>query len=387
MKARQPAFREAFSQLIAAPSVSCLDPALDQSNRPVVDLLANWLSDRGFDIEIMPVSREPEKVNLIARVGDGPGGLVLSGHTDTVPFNADKWRQDPFVLTERDGRYYGLGTADMKSFFPLILDTLADQDLKKLKQPLFILATCDEESAMTGAKALMESGRRLGRHALIGEPTSLKPIYMHKGVMFETVRLTGRSGHSSDPARGINALEGMNSVINSLIRWRDELQAREANPAFQVPVPTMNFGRIHGGDNPNRICADCELTLDVRLLPHMDIETTRAELRRIVTETVDGTGMEVEFDCIFPGTPGMETDRHADIIRYAESLTGEAADSVAFATEGPYLNAMGMDTLVLGPGNIEQAHQADEYLELERIEPMKIIIQQIVGHFCLNGNP
>lgn len=386
MPSKQPAFREALSQLIATPSVSCLDPDLDQSNRPVVDLLATWLSDRGFGIDIMPVNDEPEKVNLIARIGEGPGGLVLSGHTDTVPFSAGKWRQDPFVLTERDGRYYGLGTSDMKSFFPIIMDALADMDLDNLKQPLFILGTCDEESAMTGAKVLADSGRSLGRYALIGEPTGLKPIRMHKGVLFECIRLAGRSGHSSDPARGINALEGMNAVINSLICWRSELQERENNPDFRVPYPTLNFGRIHGGDNPNRICADCELTMDVRLLPHMDIEETRASLRRVVMETVDGTGMEVEFDCIFPGTPGMDTDRNAGIVRYAEELTGEDAGTVAFATEGPYLNAMGMQTVILGPGDIEQAHQADEYLALDRIEPMKKIIQQMVANFCIEAD-
>jgi len=239
---------------------------------------------------------------------------------------------------------------------------MADLDVKDLKQPLFILGTCDEESAMTGAKVLADSERSLGRYALIGEPTGLKPVRMHKGVMFESIRITGRSGHSSDPARGLNAVEGMNAVINTLIGWRDELQERESNPDFRVPTPTLNFGRIHGGDNPNRICADCELTLDVRLLPHMDIEETRASLRRRVMETVDGTGMEVAFDCIFPGTPGMDTDRNAAIVRYAEELTGEDAGTVAFATEGPYLNAMGMRTVILGPGDIEQAHQANEYI-------------------------
>ncbi|MEX2524351.1 MAG: acetylornithine deacetylase [Gammaproteobacteria bacterium] len=383
MSSKQPGFLEAFSRLIAAPSVSCLDPSLDQSNRPVIDLLANWLGDRGFDVDLMPVSDNPEKVNLIARAGEGSGGLVLSGHTDTVPYNEDKWDQDPFTLTERDGRYYGLGTSDMKSFFPIIMDALAEVDIRNLKQPLFILGTCDEESAMTGAKALADSGRSLGRYALIGEPTGLKPIRMHKGVMFESIRITGRSGHSSDPARGLNALEGMNAVINSLIRWRDELQERESNPDFRVPTPTLNFGRIHGGDNPNRICAECELTLDVRLLPHMDIEATRASLRQRVMETVDGTGMGVAFDCIFPGTPGMDTDRNAAIVRYAEELTGEEAGTVAFATEGPYLNAMGMNTVILGPGDIEQAHQANEYLALDRIEPMKQIIQQTVAKFCI----
>jgi len=260
---------------------------------------------------------------------------------------------------------------------------MADLDLEKLRQPLLILGTCDEESTMAGAKELMVSGRSLGRHALIGEPTGLKPIHMHKGVMFETIRLQGRAGHSSDPAMGINALEGMNTVINALIQWRRVLQERESNSAFHVPGPTLNLGRIRGGDNPNRICAECELSIDIRLLPTMDIEETRAELRQTVLKAVDGTGLEAEFDCIFPGTPGMDTDRDAGIIRYAEELTGVPAGTVAFGTEGPYLNAMGMETVVLGPGDIAQAHQANEFLALERIEPMIKIVQQMIGRFCL----
>lgn len=383
MTATQPEFKQALARLIETPSISALDPDLDQSNRPVVDLLATWLADRGFGIDIMPVSGEPEKVNLIAWAGSGPDGLVLSGHTDTVPCNPDQWHQDPFELTEKDGRYYGLGVSDMKSFFPIVMAAMADLDLEKLQQPLLILATCDEESTMAGAKELVESGRSLGRHALIGEPTGLRPIYMHKGVMFETIRLQGRAGHSSDPAMGLNALDGMNTVINALIQWRRVLQERESNPAFRVPGPTLNLGRIRGGDNPNRICAECELTIDIRLLPSMDIEETRAELRQTVLKAVDGTGLQTEFDCIFPGTPGMETDRDAAIVRYAEELTGAGADTVAFGTEGPYLNAMGMETVVLGPGDIAQAHQANEYLALERIEPMIKIVQQMIGRFCL----
>ena len=382
MTTTQITFTEAFRQLVATPSVSCLDPALDRSNRPVADLLATWLEDLGFTVEMMPVSEGPEKVNLIARAGSGGEGLLLAGHTDTVPYNHDMWDQDPFLLTERDGRYYGLGASDMKCFFAILIEVLQDVDLAQLARPLCILGTCDEESNMSGAKALVDSRVTLGRHALIGEPTGLVPIRMHKGVLFENIRLTGKAGHSSDPSMGINALEGMNKVINSLVQWRDELQSREENGAFKVPVPTLNLGSIRGGDNPNRICADCELTLDVRLLPHMEIEETRAALRQRVMQAVDGSGMGVEFDCIFPGTPGMHTDGAAEIVRVAEELSGRRAGSVAFGTEGPYFNAMGMETVVLGPGDIDQAHSANEYVAMDRIAPMRRIVHGMIKHFC-----
>ncbi|MGH8120187.1 MAG: M20/M25/M40 family metallo-hydrolase, partial [Gammaproteobacteria bacterium] len=126
---RIPAMMECFRKLIAIPSVSCIDPRLDQGNRPVVDLLAGWFADLGCNVELMPVPGHPAKYNLIARCGSGPGGLVLAGHTDTVPCDESLWGQSPFVLTEKDNRLYGLGTSDMKCFFPLVLETIRNMDL------------------------------------------------------------------------------------------------------------------------------------------------------------------------------------------------------------------------------------------------------------------
>ena len=220
------------------------------------------------------------------------------------------------------------------------------------------------------------------RYALIGEPTGLKPVTMHKGIVMEKIRLIGRAGHSSDPSLGINALEGMNAVITELMRWRDGVQLEHQNPSFKVPVPTLNFGSIHGGDNPNRICADCEITIDMRLLPAMDLEESRAGVRRTVMQAIDGSGMTVEFESIIPGIPALHTDRSSEIVRVAEQLAGEPAGTVAFGTEGPYMNAMGMDTVVLGAGDIDQAHQADEYLALDRIKPMQALLGKLVAHFC-----
>jgi acetylornithine deacetylase len=374
---------DAFSRIIALPSVSCMNPLYDQSNRDVVELLANWFGDLGFSTELQLVSSNPDKLNLIACYGQGEGGLVLSGHTDTVPYNENLWKQDPFKLTERDNKLYGLGSTDMKGFFPIVLAALEKIDLKKLDRPLFILATCDEESTMGGAKALVSSKRALGRHALIGEPTGLKPISMHKGILIESIKLIGQSGHSSDPSLGVNALEGMNTVINQLSCWRDELQRQEQNPLFKVPVPTMNFASIQGGDNPNRICGDCEMTIDLRMLPGMDLQECRAGIRKTVMQAIDGRGLTVEFDEVFSGSAGMHTDENAEIIKLAEKLAGEPTGTVAFGTEGPYLNEMGMDTVVLGPGDIDQAHQANEYIPTDRIEPMIAILEKMITHFCI----
>jgi acetylornithine deacetylase len=374
---------EVFSKLIAAPSVSSIDPRFNQSNREVVEMLASWLEDLGFDCELQVVACDPDKLNLIACKGKGEGGLVLSGHTDTVPYNESQWHQDPFKLSEIDNKLYGLGSTDMKNFFPIVMAALEKIDLSKLNHPLFILATCDEESTMAGARALVSSKRALGRHALIGEPTGLQPINMHKGIMVESIKLVGSSGHSSDPGLGVNALEGMHTVIAALMKLRDDIQAKQRNPAFKVPVPTMNFASIHGGDNPNRICGDCELKIDMRMLPGMELEDCRAAIRRTVMQSIDGRGLIVEFDDVFSGLAPMQTDSEAEIVRLAEKLAGEPTGAVAFGTEGPYLNAMGMDTVILGPGDIDQAHQANEYLVMDRIEPMIGILEHMIKHFCV----
>ena len=383
MNQNAPDFMECFTRLVATPSISSIDPSLDQGNRAVIEILAGWLEDLGFAIELMPVAGQSGKLNLVACSGQGEGGLVLSGHTDTVPCNAERWQQDPFTLTEKDNRLYGLGASDMKCFFPMVVDVIRNMDLKKINQPLYILATADEESNMSGARALAESGRKFGRHALIGEPTGLVPVNMHKGVLMETIRLIGRSGHSSNPALGNSALEGMHAVISALLSWRNEIQQQYTDNNFEVPVPTLNFGSIRGGDNPNRICAECVLTVDLRLLPAMDHDLIKDELHRVIMSSVAGSNLEVKIDKIFAGVPAMHTDADAEIIRLAENLSGHAVSTVAFGTEGPFLNSMGMETVILGPGNIDQAHQANEYLALDRIQPMMDILNRLIGHICI----
>ena len=372
-----------LGQLIATPSVSSINPGWDQSNRDVIELLSLWFEQLGFKVEVLPIPGSPDKFNLVASAGSGPDGLILSGHTDTVPFDEQLWHTDPLRLTERDNRYYGLGTSDMKAFFALTIEALRGLDLRQLKQPLVILATADEESNMCGAQSLVQSSRHFGRHALIGEPTGLRPVRMHKGVSMEIIRLQGRSGHSSNPALGVSALEGMYLVIGEILAWRRELQSRFRNPLFEVEVPTLNLGHIHGGDNPNRICGQCELQIDLRPLPGMKIDTLRGELSSRLERLLQKSELKLELVSPFDGIPAMETAAEAEIVRVTESLTGHPAGSAAFGTEAPYLNRLGAETIVLGPGDIDQAHQPDEFLGLERIPPMIGLLRNMVRHFCL----
>ena len=371
-----------IAALIGTPSVSSVTPDHDQGNRAVIDLLAGWLDDAGFEVEIMPLAGEPARANLVATLGRGPGGLVLAGHTDTVPWDEGGWQHDPFSLTEANGRLYGLGTADMKSFLALAIESLRGINPRDLQEPVMILATADEETSMAGARALVERDALHARHALIGEPTGMRPVRMHKGMMMEAIRLHGHAGHSSDPALGNSALEAMHRVITALLAWRQDLQDSWRDPLFTVPAPTLNLGHIHGGDNPNRICAECELHIDLRPLPGMDIDELRSMIHRKVNDALRGSGIRAGFESLFEGVPAMATDSDTPIVRIAEQLTGHAAEAVAFGTEAPYLQQLGIQPVVLGPGDIAQAHQPDEYLALERLQPTVDLLRRLVKSVC-----
>jgi acetylornithine deacetylase len=373
--------KDQFAALIAAPSVSCTQPSLDQSNRAVIDLLAGWLGDLGFACDIQQVS--PGKFNLLATYGTGPGGLVLSGHSDTVPYDDALWKTDPLKLTEVDGRWLGLGSCDMKGFFALAIEALQPLLDKPFTQPLIILATCDEESSMSGAKALAAAGGTLGRAAVIGEPTGLKPIRLHKGVMMERIEILGRSGHSSDPSLGHSALEAMYDAIGALKNLRQQWQEKYRNPQFSVPAPTMNFGCIHGGDNPNRICGQCSLEFDLRPLPGMDPEMLRSAIRQKLQPLAELHQVKIDYAPLFSEVAPFEQNADAELVRIAERLTGHTAEAVAFGTEAPYLQRLGCETIVLGPGDIACAHQPGEYLEMSRLQPTVRLLRQLIEHYCL----
>ncbi|MBB5211149.1 acetylornithine deacetylase [Microbulbifer hydrolyticus] len=378
-----PTLQSQLQQLVASPSVSATNPKLDMGNRGVIDLLAVWLDTLGFRAEIMPIESKPNKANLIATLGRGDGGLVLAGHTDTVPYDDDRWQSDPFKLSERDNRFYGLGSTDMKGFFPLAIEAAKAFADKPLRQPLIILATADEETSMSGARALVKAGIPKARYAVIGEPTGLKPIRMHKGMMMERLRITGQAGHSSNPAYGASALEAMHTAMGEILKLRGEWQQRYQNPGFEVQVPTLNLGCIHGGDNPNRICGHTELQFDLRPLPGMPMDELRGELHQRLSNAVGGEKIKLEMDSLIGGVDAFEEPAQSELVKAAEKLTGHSAGSVAFATEAPFLQKLGMQTIVLGPGDIDQAHQPDEYLGLDRIDPMVDILKGMIGHFCL----
>ena len=376
--ASQLPFKDLFRQIIASNSISSTSAELDHGNMQVINLLANHLRDLGFKCEIMQTA--PNKANLIATLGSGPGGLVLAGHTDTVPCNENLWQSDPFQLSERDNRLYGLGSCDMKGFFPLAIEAVKQHLDKKLQHPLIILATADEESSMAGAQALVKAGVPKARRAVIGEPTGLRPVSLHKGIMVEKLSVIGHSGHSSDPSLGKNAMETMQRILQQLMTFRDQLQ-QQKHPGFVIDYPTLNLGCIHGGDNANRICGDCYLAFEIRPVPGMNLDQLQTDLERQIASIANADKVDWHLDKLL--VPPFCAEDHSELVALCETLTGHSAQSVAFATEAPYLQQLGMDVVVLGPGDIDVAHQPDEYLALDRVQPTIDFLSQLIGRCCL----
>ncbi|WP_392560332.1 acetylornithine deacetylase [Orbus mooreae] len=382
-----PSFIQIYNELIAIPTISSVtNEKLDYSNKELIEKLANWFEGLGFNISIVPVPNTRNKFNLLATYSNDSnitqGGLLLSGHSDTVPFDDGLWTKNPFKITEQDNKWYGLGTADMKGFFAFILDSLRDIDLKTLKKPLHILATADEEITMAGAAYFAQNAKLQPDCTIIGEPTSLIPIRAHKGFTANVIRVIGKSGHSSDPEKGINAIEIMHLVITQLLQLKQKLKEEYNNDGFAVPYPSMNLGMIKGGDSANRICGCCELLLDIRVLPEMDAnslyEIVCNALKPVMERYPNRVIVENEVDPI----SGYECKKESPALIEVEKLLGKAAETVNYSTEAPFLNQIS-PTIVLGPGSIEQAHQPDEFVSMEYLKPTKAAIQGLIKRFCI----
>lgn len=374
-----PSFLEVYEGLISTSSISSTDSRWDEGNEQVISKLADWCSALGFQVDVVQVA--PGKQNLIAKKGEGEGGLLLSGHSDTVPFDEGRWNFNPHALTEANNRFYGLGTADMKGFFAFILEAVKKVDWSKQKKPLYILATCDEETTMLGARHFTQNTPFKPDYCIIGEPTSLVPVRGHKGHVANAIRVTGKSGHSSNPALGVNAIEIMHEVLYALMQLRDKLVKEYHHPGFDIPSPTLNLGHIHGGDSPNRICGCCELHYDVRPLPGISLDGLDNMLRSALAQVQEKWPGRIEIEPLHDAIPGYECQHDHPFIAGISEITGVEAQTVNYCTEAPFLQEL-CPTLVMGPGSIDQAHQPDEFLAFEFIDPTINILSKAMYKYC-----
>jgi len=378
-----PNFSQSLSQLIACSSISSTQASWDQGNKEVIQLLATWFEQLGFAVQIQPVPNTTNKFNMLAKLGSGEGGLLLAGHSDTVPFDENRWESDPHKVLNQDDKFFGLGTCDMKGFFAFILQVSKNLQAKQLKKPLYVLATADEETTMAGARFFANSQEIKPDVAVIGEPTNLVPVVMHKGHMSHKISVQGKSGHSSKPNLGINAIEIMHQVIGALIELQKQFNKNFNNDAFDVPAPTLNMGAISGGDNANRICGHCHLDLDLRSLPGMSDDELLAWLSDALKPIAEKYPGRISFKELHPSSPSFEQEKPSSLIDIAEEISGHSCCAVNYATEAPFIQQLGCQTIVMGPGSINQAHQPNEFLAHSEIDKTTKVLTQLIQHYCL----
>ncbi len=365
------------------------DSTSRNSNRPIAEFIADYLARPGIRVESHP-GPEGDKVNLAIFVGpetDGEGrGLVLSGHTDVVPADEPDWTSDPFVLTDAGDRWVGRGACDMKGFVALAVDTAARLDPAGLRHPLVLILTCDEELGCVGARHFAATWRepeRLPKSAIIGEPTSLAVVRMHKGHLKMRLTCHGRPAHSAYPHLGDNAIEAAGEAIAALVALRRELarERDEASPFFpDVPFVTLNLARIQGGGAINVVPERCTLDLGARVLPGMAAEPFLARVEEAARRAVAGRSLDFEF---LGDSKSLLLAEDAPVYRALTEITGQReTQSVHYGTDGGWLSTLGLDCAVFGPGTIEVAHKPDEWLPKAELERAAGIVDRMIQRFC-----
>lgn len=352
---------EVLRRLISMNTVS------DRSTIEITDYIAEYLENAGFSIDRMLYERAGvKKVNLIASKGEGSPILALSGHMDTVPFNATDWKNlDPLQLTERSGKWYGRGTCDMKGFLAIAMVAGSNISSLELCRAFALVFTSDEEVGCIGAKELVKERGAVADMCIIGEPTDLMPFILHKGYMYVRIELQGKRGHSSRPDEGLNVIErALPTVLKRINSFRDALrQIRDER--LEPPYPTLNTGVVSTGENAakNIIPNKCVIELDMRPVPGQDVEEIMHSFRRYVTddeEFVNGVSIRIDY-ARMPTSP-LEVDPNDEVVRAVSEEFGFEACSTSFNTEGGVFRSAGMRSVICGPGSIQQAHQPNEYL-------------------------
>jgi acetylornithine deacetylase len=360
---------ELLDRLIAFATVS------QDSNLALIEFARDHLAGFGVPARLT-YNAERTKANLFATVGSGPGGVVLSGHTDVVPVAGQAWTSDPFVMAERDGRLYGRGTADMKGFIATAL-ALVPELLGRTREPVHLALSYDEEVGCLGAPHLLADLRAAGiapRLAIIGEPTSMRVINAHKGICFSRTTITGVPGHSSQPQRGVNAITAAASLIDFIEREARAAETRtRPDGDFEPPYTTYNVGKISGGAAMNIIAASAELEWEFRNVPWDDSDVLRTRIERYVADDLRGRlkARDPRADAVnrcVADVPGFMPDPDSPAVRLALRLTGQnRPGTVPFSTEAGLYQRAGIAAVICGPGSIDDAHRADEFVSRDQL--------------------
>ncbi|MGH7803790.1 MAG: M20/M25/M40 family metallo-hydrolase, partial [Candidatus Binatia bacterium] len=340
------------------------------------------------------------KANVVVVVGPPePNGIILSGHIDTVPFDGQPgWTREPLRLTVEGDRAYGRGITDMKGFLAACVVAIGAIDRRRLRRPVVLLFTADEEVGCLGAERLAASlpsllgNTPIPREAWIGEPNSFAIHHAHKSAVLFAIRVRGRGGHSGMPDSGVSAIAIAGKALELIRSYGDELRARpssDLSPAFpESPYATINVGAIHGGTAANVIAEECELAVLYRSLPgddplavHREITARLAALDgREHAAAVHRAAIEVGEATVVPPMPPAEGTRLEAVLR--ELTGGREARGSLLAADGCRFASLGVATLICGPGEFEQAHQPNESASLAALARAEELIRQVVERLC-----
>jgi acetylornithine deacetylase len=334
-------------------------------------------------------SDDRHKTNLVVSAGpevEDRGGLVLSGHMDVVPAGEPEWRSNPFTMTDAGDRYLGRGTADMKGFLALAANRMAAADSSALRRPLCLLFTYDEEVGTLGARHFVESfaeAGRLPRDVVIGEPTSLRVVRAHKGMLRLRLGFRGQAAHSGYPHLGRSAIEPAAHAIVALAALRRELEAERPPHAEQfpeVPFAALNVGTVSGGSAANVIPDRCDVQLGIRLLPGMSAAAMAKRVAATVRTVVDEPFTLEEIS----ESPAMITGDDVPIHRALCDAVGQrGSHSVMFATDAGWLQRAGFDCVLFGPGSIEVAHRPNEFLPVAEFLRAGEVLDTLIDRSCV----
>ncbi len=382
---------ELLARLVAFDTVS------RNSNLPLAELLADYLDRPGAAVELLP-SPDGSRANLLVRIGpeadpERREGLVLSGHMDVVPADdLELWTSDPFTLTDRGDRWVARGACDMKGFLALAANLAAGLEPARLRSPLVLLFTYGEEVGCLGSGQLVadwlgggggEPAPPLPRAAIIGEPTELRAVRLHKGHLKLRLSYRGRSAHSAYPHLGVNAIERAAAGVGALAALRRELEAERVASSEhfpEAPYAALNVGTLHGGMAVNVVPDRCVAEIGVRLLPGMEAEAMVERVRRAVAPTAAAEGFELE---VLSSSPPLDAPAGAPVHRALAELTGRpGGGAVSFATDAGWLQHLGLDCAILGPGAIEVAHKPDEWVFKEDLARAREVLAGVVSRFC-----
>jgi acetylornithine deacetylase len=352
------------------------DTTSAKSNLALIDFAEDYLA--GHRVSATRVATEDgKKASLCATIGDGDGGIGLSGHSDCVPVDGQNWTSDPFTLTARDGKLFGRGTCDMKGFIACVLACVPRFKAKPLKEPVHIFISYDEEVGCVGVRPMIA---RFGadlpkpRLVIVGEPTGMQVIDGHKCIDVFNTTVTGKEAHSSLPALGVNAISAAAKLIGEIDRMAAEAAACENDPHFEPPYSTLGAAMIAGGTAPNIVPNSCDILWQMRGLPNTKMKDAPARLAAFAEETLLPEMRKVAPDANVEtetktSVPAFSATAKSEAVALAMSLTGaNRASAVSYATEAGLFEQAGCPAVVCGPGDIAQAHAADEFVAISQLE-------------------